>query len=323
MSEGSICPLSKQLCQTSGDGRDGTVFHSPFGGGTYFVTGSAQATLNASEYPLPRLMRWVYEQNQSGNEKPEITTYNLQQLATRTPLRATDRVRELLLYIRDLPSDQDFSLGLYIGGIGESEADQKVFAVCDIAVDLDQFMQIRQNAIEAGYLDDENSVTFHGHQYLEALEANLGVSEQAFVAMWFDQELTISLYENVIEPAVRRTGYRAFRVDKKEHANRIDDEIVGEIRRSKFLIADFSCPMHSIDGRLVLEHRGGVYFEAGLAQGLGLPVIWTCEADLIGAVHFDTRQYNHILWQRDTLPDFGLALERRIRAVVGQGPLEF
>ena len=42
--------------------------------------------------------------------------------------------------------------------------------------------------------------------------------------------------------------------------NKIDDEIVAEIRRSKFIIADFS---HGSDGA-----RGGVYFEAGFAHGL-------------------------------------------------------
>lgn len=42
--------------------------------------------------------------------------------------------------------------------------------------------------------------------------------------------------------------------------------------------------------------RGGVYYEAGLAQGLGIPVIWTCHQDCIAHVHFDTRQYNHIVW---------------------------
>ncbi len=35
----------------------------------------------------------------------------------------------------------------------------------------------------------------------------------------------------------------------------------------RFMIADFT------------GHRGGVYFEAGFAHGLGIPVIWTCRED--------------------------------------------
>ena len=50
--------------------------------------------------------------------------------------------------------------------------------------------------------------------------------------------------------------------------------------------------------------RGGVYYEAGFAQGLGLPVIWTCRKDMIDYVHFDTRHCAHIDWEApDELKD--------------------
>jgi hypothetical protein len=42
----------------------------------------------------------------------------------------------------------------------------------------------------------------------------------------------------------------------------------------------------------------GVYFEAGYALGLDRKVIWTCkEGQELTDMHFDTRQYNHILWR--------------------------
>jgi hypothetical protein len=31
-------------------------------------------------------------------------------------------------------------------------------------------------------------------------------------------------------------------------------------------------------------------------MGLGMPVIWTCREDDVDNLHFDTRQYNHIVW---------------------------
>jgi len=62
-----------------------------------------------------------------------------------------------------------------------------------------------------------------------------------------------------------------------------------------------SDPFEAID--LLLRHvlrktgqRGGVYFEAGFALGLGKPVIWTCRSDDMEKLHFDTRQYNHVTW---------------------------
>ena len=81
------------------------------------------------------------------------------------------------------------------------------------------------------------------------------------------------VYEKAIEPGVRDAGYEALRIDRKEHNNKIDDEIIAEIRRSRFVIADFT---HGDQGV-----RGGVYYEAGFARGLGLEVISTCRQDLL------------------------------------------
>lgn len=79
-------------------------------------------------------------------------------------------------------------------------------------------------------------------------------------------------------------GYRPIRVDRIEHNDNIDDRIISEIRRSGLLVADFT------------GHRGGVYFEAGFAMGLGIPVIWSCRDTDVESLHFDTRQYSHIVW---------------------------
>ncbi len=114
-----------------------------------------------------------------------------------------------------------------------------------------------------------------------------------------------------IEPAIRDSGYKALRVDQKEHINKIDDEIIAEIRRSRFVVADFT----SREG----QPRGGVYFEAGFAYGIAIPVICMCRTDLIGSVHFDTRQFNHITWEDPT--DLYTKLRNRIGAVIGDGPL--
>lgn len=42
--------------------------------------------------------------------------------------------------------------------------------------------------------------------------------------------------------------------------------------------------------------RGGVYYEAGFAAGLGIPVIHMVRAADVERLHFDTRQINHIVW---------------------------
>ena len=68
--------------------------------------------------------------------------------------------------------------------------------------------------------------------------------------MWFD-ESTNDAYEFGIEPAIEQAGYNPLRIDRNEHINKIDDEIIEEIRRSRFVVADFS---QGPDGA-----RGGVY----------------------------------------------------------------
>ncbi len=49
-------------------------------------------------------------------------------------------------------------------------------------------------------------------------------------------------------------------------------------------------------------------------MGLGIPLIWTCHEDHIGEAHFDTRQYNHIVWS--TPEDLRERLTARIEATV-------
>src|SRR6478672_5340023 len=53
------------------------------------------------------------------------------------------------------------------------------------------------------------------------------------------------------------------RPDRVEHNDNVNDRIISEIRSCQFMVADFTL------------HRNGVYFEAGLASGLGRPVICT------------------------------------------------
>lgn len=147
-------------------------------------------------------------------------------------------------------------------------------------------------------------VTPAGWIHLDATRGALAASNQAFIAMWFTDALTPA-YTDGLEKAVRLAGYKPVRVDEIEHIDKIDDRIIAEIRRSKFLIADLT------------GQRGGVYYEAGFAMGLGLPVIWTCRNDQSTEVHFDVRQYNCIFWKSPE--DLRDRLRYRIESLMGAG----
>lgn len=129
--------------------------------------------------------------------------------------------------------------------------------------------------------------------------------KQAFVAMWFSPTMDQAWSAGFVPAIENGTGIKAMRVDLKEHNEKICDVIVSEIRKSRFLVADFT------------GDRGGVYFEAGFAKGLGIPVIFSCQrGEWEKKLHFDTRQYNHIIW--DGPADLKIRLTNRIIATASQ-----
>jgi hypothetical protein len=70
-------------------------------------------------------------------------------------------------------------------------------------------------------------------------------------------------------------------------------------------------------GRTSTGQRNGVYFEAGFAYGLGRKVIWMCNKAEKDDLHFDTRQFNHIMYT--DLEEASKQLTDRIVALEDQG----
>jgi len=150
-------------------------------------------------------------------------------------------------------------------------------------------------------------ITPTGWAYLSGIGAD--AKEQGFIAMAFRLATSDVLHTDGLNVGIANAGYHPLRIDRKDHNNRIDDEIVAEIRKSKFVVTDLT------------GKNAGAYFEAGFAMGLGKPVIWTCQQSEIdaGNVHFDTRQYSIVSWELDKLDDFSKRLTQRIEATIGHG----
>lgn len=120
-----------------------------------------------------------------------------------------------------------------------------------------------------------------------AEERNKGKqSNIAFVAMSFDSDM-FQIYNDWIEPAIKESGYEPYIVlnEHQESDVTINDAILAGIKKAKFTIADFT------------HHKSGVYFEAGYALGRGQKVIYTCKDVDIEKAHFDTRNYQHLVWK--------------------------
>ena len=145
-------------------------------------------------------------------------------------------------------------------------------------------------------------ISVKGWEHLDR-RADPQMSGRCFVAMSFDPSLSAAYESGIMLAIAQDTGHFPIRIDRIPHNDKICDRILAEIRQSQFVVAD------------VTLQKPGVYFEAGFAMALQLPVIWTCRQDDFQNVHFDTRQYNHIVWTApDNLRD---QLRDRILATIG------
>ena len=304
------------------------VDESPRAGGSYYWGDDQREGLRSfekiDEHHKARITTWLVDQRRLGNTSPTITRAIIDATKTARSLTADERAERLLGFL----ARQTTNLGspVQVAIVQESYSDPSYYATAyDIAY---QAMAISESAafeellyllnfldevrwIELSNLGDgivACTLTVVGYRQIATQEINLS-SDQVFVAMWFDDSME-EAYEKGIYPAIKRTGYNPFRIDKKPDVDKIDDEIIGEIRRSRFLVADFTYGEKGI--------RGGVYYEAGFALGLDLEVIRSCRADQIADLHFDVNHHYHIAW--NTPEELREGLERRILALVGEGP---
>jgi len=290
-------------------------FWSKRAGGKYRVRESDKSVVEIPSDNISlklNLSRWIYEQNLQG-ASPVIDAEIIRHWASRLLPSALERVDNLLNFI-DLKTRDH--LGHPIGASDDmfaaapAESENELSHILDIARQRDflNFATIKTSGTEPQIL----GITFRPEGYRRLGELQKGGHEfsQAFVAMWFDSSMDYA-WKNGFEKGIEDAGYKPMRIDRKEHNNKIDDEIIAEIRRSRFLVADFTSEPD--------KPRGGVYYEAGFAHGLGIPVIFTCHESRINDLHFDTRQFNHIAWT--TPEELRTKLKNRISATIGDGPL--
>jgi hypothetical protein len=148
--------------------------------------------------------------------------------------------------------------------------------------------------------------SFAGWDHYETLRLGGAVYRRAFMAMKFGDVALDNILETVFKPCVRQTGFDLIKLSDAPRAGLIDDRLRVEIQASDFMIAD-------------LTHENlGAYWEAGYAEGLRKPVIYTCEASKFQATktHFDTNHHLTIQWDASDPRKAGEALKATIRATL-------
>lgn len=178
----------------------------------------------------------------------------------------------------------------------------------------DGFALILSHLLDTGILigqrygggNAEVGLSFEGWDRYEDLLSGIASYRRAFMAMKFGDNELDRVLENVFKPCVVQTGFELLRLDDVPKAGLIDDRLRVEIQTSDFIIAD-------------LTHDNlGAYWEAGYAEGLGKPVIYTCEKEKFesASTHFDTNHHLTIIWDKNNPQGAGENLKATIRATL-------
>lgn len=299
------CPVCKSAASIEGLGSHANVSCVRCGEFTFTALAN-QSLQDLNPQQIAMVLGWIRE-----NQGVKISLTDLPKLYELRMPSVGEKAEKILLHVaRNHPTPGD--------GFVEAEMYQPMMrsvarAVSDAELTylVQDYLTDEKLFLRPGYTPGRTApckmITPKGWAYIDSLRRGNFESVEGFVAMWFDDSMDSAFA--AIEQGIRAAGYTAVRIDKKQHNNKIDDEIIASIRRSKFVVADFT------------KHRGGVYFEAGFAKGLGLEVFWLCREDHFEELHFDTRQYPHIEWQETELPELTKALKDRIEASIGRGPI--
>lgn len=192
------------------------------------------------------------------------------------------------------------------------------------SITLNAAQWVIQEAIELGWVQAEvrkyvgnaewgihfTTLSISGWQrYTELQNATIG-SRRAFMAMKFGIEEMDKVFKSCFKEAAKRAGYNLVKLDDEPRAGLIDDHLRLDIRTSRFLVADLS------------HANKGAYWEAGFAEGLGKPVIYTCKESVMRhedkevKPHFDTNHHLIITWNLDNLQEAADKLTTTIRATL-------
>jgi hypothetical protein len=173
-------------------------------------------------------------------------------------------------------------------------------------------MWLRQKGFVYPYeTNDRYILTLDGWVEVDRLQRQRAANATlAFMAMPFGDVRLDTIVKDHFVPAARRAGYDLRRLNEGQPAGLIDDQLRVRLRTARFVIADLT------------SGNQGAYWEAGFAEGLDTPVIYTCERSVFDSpdrkkgTHFDTNHHVTVLWEADKLEFAASELTTRIRATL-------
>ncbi len=149
-------------------------------------------------------------------------------------------------------------------------------------------------------------LSFYGHQRYEEITHGRGEANEAFMAMPFGNDDLNKAFKEYWKPAADKADFVLERVDERPTAGPIDDRIRNKIRRAKFMICDLTGGNH------------GAYWEAGFAEGVGVPVIYLFKEASGHDPHFDINHHLYIKWNDENIAEQAELLTAVIQETMAQ-----
>lgn len=136
--------------------------------------------------------------------------------------------------------------------------------------------------------------------------------EFGFMAMQFGE----AQLEKIVDDHIKPTIQRSFNIEVNTardiaQAGLIDEIIRDQIRKATFVLSDLT------------HGNNGAYWEAGFAEGVGVPVIYTCERRVFDQkrTHFDTNHLTTVFWSTDQSDKFEAELIAAVSNTLKRKPI--
>jgi len=269
--------------------------------------GLIHARIAALPYARSMLMHSIRGM-QSGNEPPFINATLVRQMTASKPPSLREQADRLVILLGDRlrlddPAEftkitpRDFAALLATIGV---YSESTFWSIVE-RLGQEHLISSRRESLEFRF-------TLELWDRYEVLHKSRPETRVAFMAMAFNKPDIEEMYTKWFKPAVEATGFELRTILEGQGAGLIDDQLRVEIRGARFLISDLT------------HGNQGAYWEAGFAEGLEKPVIYTCEATIFQGKdtkpHFDTNHHLTIEWDRAKPQEAAEKLKATIRATL-------
>ncbi len=238
--------------------------------GDFSLSGSLASMIRKSTYDERDLavLSHAVRKAERENGRPLVTTYFADAVIRQSYLPNIEaQLENLVLYLgKSLPeagatvSLDAANIRAVLGCIRESAAGW----LLEQAYDMRLIQGVPHKSLSTAFSVRDATLSISGWGEYSKLLSSGTRSKRAFMAMKFgDAELDTVFFDH-FKPACDLAGFELLRLDDNPKAGLIDDRLRVDIKLSRFLVADLS------------HANNGAYWEAGYAEGLGRPVIYTC-----------------------------------------------